>query len=405
MKKYLVLFFVLAGIFLFTADSFAGAKLKIGDSEDMYLDLGMRVQTLMIANWSKDKNGDGDADDSVDFYLRRARFRLKGVIGKYASMFMQTDVSGKNMEMIDAFIDIHPFPFLKITMGEHMNPSLRTNITSSACLLAGDRPSLTYKTLTWGLKAKTIFTSSSVPGTSQNDNYSVPFGVRDLGLTVNGNIDLTKELHLKYYVGIYKGMQLDETVEDINLRYTGRIEVNLFDAESGYFHKATYLGKKKTVAVGFSYDYQNDIGTDNNGSNPTDYNFYTLDIFAELPIAGLGALTVEGAFMSLDLDGAVNVNDDTDINGKNNEGIGGYGQVGFYISSLKLQVWQMFEMWNAEAAGDVGDFWASRTGVTYYHKGFNLNAKLGFEYMKSPVPIAGNDKQNYGILFGFYANY
>ncbi|MFC1670125.1 hypothetical protein ACFL20_06995 [Spirochaetota bacterium] len=404
MKRFLVLILLFGGIFLFTTDSFAGAKLKIGDGEDTYLDLGMRVQTLMIANWSNDKNRDGELDDSLDFYVRRARFRLKGVIGKYAHMFMQTEVSGKNMQMIDALIDIHPFPFLKLTMGQHMNPANRTNITSSAALLAGDRPSLTYKTLTWGIKAKPIFTTFSLDNTGQN--FSAPYGVRDLGMTLNGNIDLMKILHLKYYAGIYKGIQIDETVDEINLRYTARIEVNLFDAEKGYFHKASYLGKKKTVAIGFSYDYQNDIGTGDNATVNADYNYYTIDVFAEMPLAGLGALSVEGAFMSLDLDGVSDIDGDTDINGKPNEGIGGYGQVGLYISSLKIQVWQMFEMWNANGANDAGDYYASRTGLTYYHKGFNLNAKLGFEYLKSAVKIDGsNDDKNYGVLFGLYANY
>jgi ferredoxin len=68
-----------------------------------------------------------------------------------------------------------------------------------------------------------------------------------------------------------------------DLRFTGRLELNLFEPETGYFHSATYLGKKKTVGLGASFDTQGNVAnSDDRGA--VDYTFYTIDLFADLPV-------------------------------------------------------------------------------------------------------------------------
>ena len=80
----------------------AGLKLKDADGNEK-IDLGFRLQILGIST-ERDLDGDGKFDSFDDFRIRRGRFRLKGTVNEHFGMFFQTDVSGNDIQMIDAYV-------------------------------------------------------------------------------------------------------------------------------------------------------------------------------------------------------------------------------------------------------------------------------------------------------------
>src|SRR5205814_4232995 len=63
-------------------------------------------------------------------------------------------------------------------------------------------------------------------------------------------------------------------------RATGRLQINLLDAEPGFFYAGTYLGKKKILSLGITGDTQKS------------YHYYGGDVFADLPL-GPGIFTAQ----------------------------------------------------------------------------------------------------------------
>jgi hypothetical protein len=230
---------------------------------------------------------------------------------------------------------------------------------------------------------------------------------------------LAEELHLKYYLGYADGLQ-DGSPGDDDERYTARVQLNIGDAEPGYFNLGTYLGKKQTIAIGAFYDTQDRAGTDLVASavvgslQSFDYSEWGVDIFVEQPI-GDGALTFDAAYTDLDLDGS---NTQT-------AGDGYYAQVGFLFDNW--QPWVMYEAWSSDMdsadafvsnavlgtsfGSDQGSIDTFRVGLTYFIKGHNANVKIGYEKYSSDediissVPLGNDEDEVSTFLVGFYMTY
>ena len=380
--------------------SMAGVKLKI--DEDTDIDLGFRLQTQYL---SSDNASTTDTNSKNDFNVRRARIRLGGNVTKWFSFFLQTekgsgaDGGGYDMRLIDAFIKIKPHPLANFIIGENMAPAGRQITTSSGGLMAIDRPGITNYNLTWGLTGRLQFNNASYSAGDlalSNDE-----AVRDNGGTLFGSTSFSDRFHLKYYLGMYDGIQ-NVSGEDEN-RYTARVQFNFLDPEPGYYNLSTYVGKKKTIGIGFSYDSQDKITTDSIKGD-IDYNFYEVDAFAELPV-GPGTITAETAFQALDLDDATSLDDGslTPKDARNTQGDGFYFQTGYLFNNW--QPWVGFEQWNSDAPDDTGSWDAWRAGLTYFVKGHNANIKLGYESWKSDQPFSGTEDTINSLLLGFYITY
>jgi hypothetical protein len=342
-----------------SAAGYANADAKIKINDDVTAKLGLRVQTLYI-------NRDNDGED--EFKLRRARIRLGANVTDKANVFLQTDVSGKDVKLIDAYVTYKPNKNLNIIVGEHMVPASRQNVTTAGALMAIDRPGIAYKAMNWGSRALKSFSNSTINETKAG--FSTRNAVRDVGTTVFGNVKLSEKTHLKFYTGAYNG---SNKPADDTLQYSGRVQVNFGDAENGYFNTSTYLGKKQTIALGASYSSQADAAMTVAG-NAVDYALASVDVFVEQPI-GKGALTIEAAYTDLDLDGAGELT--TGGVGTQSEGNGYYLQSGFFINDF--QVWGGYESWDSTHTDDLGSFSTSKVGITYFLKGHKLNIKAGIE--------------------------
>ena len=386
------------------APAWAGAELKIDDESS--INLGFRAQ-VFAKFIESDLDGDDSFESLTDFQVRRARIRLLGKINKHISAFLQTDISVNDVRMIDAFVRVNYNPWAQIYAGINMAPSSRQSLTSSGVLLAIDRPGNNYKNLTWGARALRNFSTLPVSDTD-SDAGSGSVAVRDTGVTLFGSGSLSDTSHLKYYFGLYDGVQASSDKSDSNLRMAGRVQVNFFDSEPGYYNLATYLGKKKTLGFGISYDMQDEV-QDADGSGMLssgaygDYAYYSVDAFAEWPM-GDGTLTAEAAFSNLDLDGA-------NVAALQSEGDGFYVQAGYLLPN-NWQPWVEYETWDSEATtgvGDatsgVGDYDAYRVGISYFFKGHNANVKAGFESFNSDIPFDGNEDSSTAFILGFFITY
>jgi hypothetical protein len=381
---------VAAGLLLLPArPASAGAILKIND--DSEINLGFRLQTQWYST-QKDLDGDGSYEQFNDFKIRRGRIRLGADVTKWVSMFLQTEFSegagsGGDVRLIDGFLKVKPHKLANLIVGMNMAPSSRQALTSSGGLMGIDRPGLVYKALTWGTRYRSAFTNTNYDDGDAGLKGAVD--VRDMGATLFGSSSFTEQAHFKYYLGIYDGIQ---NAEEDKPRIAGRAQFNFFDAEGGYYGLSTYLGKKKTVGIGASFDTQADVDVDASGDN-IDYRFYSVDLFADYPV-GPGTATFEAAYEMLDLD---------DFN-EAAEGKGFYAQTGYFINNW--QPWLGYETWDSDDSDDVGSFDTWKLGVSYFLKGHNANIKAGYEQFKSKENIGSSEEDTVGtFLVGLYVTY
>lgn len=372
--------FVVAAILPLSAT--AGAKLKIDDNSD--LDLGFRVQAMYL-------NNDAESDENTnEFRLRRARFRLKANITKWVTSFLQTEAAndggstGEDQRIIDAWAMLKPYELLNITGGLHMAATTRQNLTSSGGLLTMDRPGINNYILTWGQQGRAAFNTGTLAGTKSGLVGTA--NVRDLGASLFGKTSFNDTTHFKYYLGVFEG---STTRQGDPQRYAGRVQLNFFDPEPGYFQLASYLGEKKTIGLGAGFDQQKAVAVDSVTDQKVDYRLWSVDGFAEWPV-GRGSLTAEAAYNNMALSGPGNPLASApggsilgDPAGQV-EGDGFYVQSGYYINSRhpwlnKWQPWFGYEQWNANGTGDDGDWSAWRGGLSYFIKGHNAAIKFGYE--------------------------
>lgn len=385
----------------------AGAKLQIDDEAG--IELGFRLQGLYLRTES-DLDGDGDFESLDDFRVRRARLRLKADVGERMGMFIQSEfseegASGGDARIIDAFVQLKVHDLASLYLGENMAPALRQNVTGSGALMAIDRPAISYKSLTWGTRARAGFTNIAYDDSDAGLRGDVD--VRDLGVTLFGHTPLNDAMHLKYYIGVYDGIQ--QAAKDSE-RFTARVQLNLLDAEPGYYNSSTYLGEKRTFAIGAAYDSQGDVAIDLATGRSVDYALYTVDVFAEQP-AGAGSLTLEAAYLDLDLDDATALDHDGDgaggtpsKNALKSQGDGFYVQTGYFIGDW--QPWLAYERWHSDAAAESGSFDALRFGLSYFLKGHNANIKFGYELFKTDALISGTGEDEIKtFVTGLYLTY
>jgi hypothetical protein len=169
----------------------------------------------------------------------------------------------------DAFVTWKPLgdkkdlaDMLKVDAG-FMLPPLAHNALQGATTL-----------YSWDYFAYT-FQSGNSFGASAN-----PVG-RDLGLELRG---LVVGNHLEYRLGLFQGLRDNQSATEVNsrnfFRLTGRVQVNLLDPEPGFFYAGTYLGAKKILSVGGSFDIQ------------SSYRYFAGDTLIDLPL-GPGVFTTQ----------------------------------------------------------------------------------------------------------------
>lgn len=308
MKRFTVLLAMLA-VALFTMPVFAQdagvPKLTYGPNQWLQVHFLLQAQYQSAAIWDKNE-GETDSDATWDstFKLRRARIILSGQVAKNVSFFVETDdynrggrgkagaagSSGEGTFIQDAYVDFTIAPEFKIAMGMILLPFMHHNRQSAVSLLGVDYNVDVVKFM--------------------NHNVWRDTGIEVRGLLAGGVID--------YRIGVFQGLERDLDVrddggnttndnfnEDAAPRFVGRIQLNLMDAEDGFFYSGNYLGKKKIVSFGAGIDYQNDAGIDYDYQNSTprkvdNYFAWTVDLTIDYPFAPGTVFALQGAYVAID---------------------------------------------------------------------------------------------------------
>lgn len=383
------------------AQGSSAATFKINDESSV--DFGARMQALALYT---DSDVISDRDE-LDFKIRRARLRANFHLNSWVSGFVQTGYSeepgsgSSDMRILDAYIHLKPSDALQIYFGQNLVPSTRQTVTSAGALMAIDRPGVIYKAPSWGTKAAARFANLSMGNTDPGLDSDVD--VRDIGMTFWGTQDISDSVHSKYYFGIYEGA--DSAASE---RIAGRFQLNFGDAEAGYFNKSTYMGSKQIFSLGLSVDQQSSVAKELDTGEDVDLLFYNLDMFLEQPM-GAGALSLEAAYISLDLDdaGVLTYQDAlttlSSTPALQAQGSGYYIQSGYSVG--KWQPWVVYESWESDAENGAGSYSASRVGATYFIEGHKANLKFGIEQLEADQAFstsAGSDDSITSVVFGIF---
>jgi hypothetical protein len=231
---------------------------------------------------------------SKDFSLDSFRFYMSGQILEPVTFEFNTDYDGagtsERIRVLDAVLKFHFSDYLGVWAGRFLPPSDRSNLSGLYFLNSWDFPFV--------------------------QKYPAIFAGRDNGAAIWGQVGGGQ---FKYQLGAFEGRgdttggpnQSDE------LLYAGRLTLNLWDPEPGYYNSSTYYGAMNVLAIGLVGMVQNDsVGT---ASTPGRFGGWNLDLLAERNLGNLGVATIEGAYYNYD-----------------NEGVAAEGQGYFALASYLL---------------------------------------------------------------------
>jgi hypothetical protein len=214
---------------------------------------------------------------SHNLFVRRTRLLASATLFKNVELFFDTDYpdlfkaaqdSGvKNtpgLQVQDAFGTFKAIDdALKFDMGYMLPPSTHNADQGAGTLYSWD------------------YFSNSFRNSNAFNSSGNPVG-RDAGLQVRG---LVLDNHLEYRAGLFQGRRqpasTDGKVGARNFfRFAARVQVNVLDAETGFFYSGTYLGTKKVLSFGAMVDVQDD------------YIHWGGDAFVDMPV-GPGVVTAQ----------------------------------------------------------------------------------------------------------------
>src|SRR5450830_1973728 len=292
LKTSLLAAAVTAAVMLPAMSAHAGGTISFGEDKSISLGFGMRSSFSSVENGAP--NG---TSRSQDFSLDSARIYLSGSLNKNIKAMFNTEksIAGEGFQPIDANVQFELMPELTIWAGRFLSPSDRAN-------LAGP-----YYSLGGGYWA----------GIASRYGYNGGYIGRDDGVAAVGNLLDGK---LGYSFGAFEGntafkiapVPIGARTGSDGLMYAGRVQVDFWDAEPGYYGTGNYLGAKDILAVGVAGRYQKGgsvstsagTGVPVTVANSTtgDYSSYSVDFLLEKKDVGPGAVSLEAAYYDYDTD-------------------------------------------------------------------------------------------------------
>lgn len=366
LKPILLAFLVLA-LTLSGGTALAGPVMTFGELDENLLRIDYKGQFQFVQRDSG--SGLDGTDSTTEFNFRRNRIALLGAWGDNIGLYVQTefrednnigtldvtDGNNSDFQILDAQLRLTYNPMLEVRVGKFKYNLTRENLEACEGPLSLDR---------------SLFIRAPL----------VDDGTRDKGVAIFGNF---MDGLFQYRADLMNGRNDSVTAPDSNLRYSVRGHISLGDAETDYGYKGTYLGEKKVLTLGAAYQMESDIAYADlaNRTGAVDYQAYTVDIFAELPVKAVGTFTVSVAYVDYDLDDAYQGADpDPGVVGLNGEKNGGYVKGAYMLPNLPLQFFARGEQWSFAQLKNVFDqeinLYAG--GLNYYFRGQDL--KLTFEY-------------------------
>ncbi len=355
----------------------AGPTIEFGDADQGLLKIDYKTQFQLS---SRDKGSGPDNEDTTNTMgFRRNRLAFIGAWGDMYGIYVQTDYfeqsalgtlgenspsfgpGDDNFSLIDAQVRIKFNEMARIRLGKFKANHTRENLEDCYAPLSLDRSRFLQE----------------------------PYVIsRDTGISLWGNLISDK---VQYKLDILEGKPANTDDLESNFRYSGRIHVALLDPESGYGYKGTYLGKKKVLTIGAGFQHEPEVvyldavnnsqGVTTGGTGAEDYNAYTVDLFTELPVVGIGTFTLSGAYMDFDFgDRPSDLDHDSNASGQTGERDGYYVKAGYMLPGLPLQFFGRMENWTFAELNGVQDHELDWLGVGFNYFIDGQANKLTLEY-------------------------
>nr|AEH26499.1 phosphate-selective porin [uncultured Acidobacteria bacterium A3] len=215
---------------------------------------------------------DGKGTDA--FLLDSLRLYVSGSVTKNIKFMVNTEYDGNNhIDVMDAVAQFEFSPKFNIWAGRFLPPSDRANMYGP------------YYAHHWA-----VFTDGV------QDGYPGVFQGRDNGAMYWGQFG-----KVKVSGGGFDGMSATGRKTVIG---AGRVQVDFWDPEAGYYLNGTYYGGKNLLAIGVAGQVQ---GDDNHASS--------VDFLLERKVGTGGAFSIESEFAKYDRLGGYNSRYNTDTGG------------------------------------------------------------------------------------------
>ena len=374
---------------LMAGTAWAGPQITFGPNDIASLQIDYKgAFQLMYQNTGSGPNG---TSDTVDFNFRRNRLALKGAYGDNFSIYIQTEYASNPVlnPLLTAPVGSPQFKMLDAVARFKYNDMFQANVGKY-------KYNFTREVLDACEAPTTLDRSLFLTSPYVDDNST-----RDLGLTVWGNL---VEGLFQYRADIMQGRTNGYNAyksPDSSFRYGFRGHVSLFDKESDYGYKGTYLGEKKVLTIGAAVQYEPRIAYSDvvNSSGAVNYLGYTFDAFFENKYPGIGTFTVGGAYANFDLGGAYKgANPDPGTVNFYGQRNGGYIKFAYLLPELPLQFFGRYENWAFAQLKGINDQKVNWYGIgaRYYFRGQNLN--LGIEFSRTILDKLDVNNQDYSTL-------
>lgn len=216
--------------------------------------LGAGMQTSFVHTSPK------GGDDTDAFVLNSARFYVNGPVSGTKIKFMfNTEYNGStnNIGVLDAVARIEVNPQFNIWMGRFLPPSDRANLYGP------------YYSHEWAVYTDGI-----------QDGYPFASVGRDNGVAYWGQFG-----KVKLSAGAFDGAT---TTGNSDVLTAARVQVDLWDAEDGYYQNATYYGAKNLLAFGGAIQAQS-------GNTASSFDF-----LLERKTKDGGAVSIESEYANYD---------------------------------------------------------------------------------------------------------
>jgi hypothetical protein len=307
--------------------------------------------------------------DTAGFFLRRARLMVGMTLGSSLEFFAETDspnlgkrlgdaatpggVAGSvGVNMQDVFVTWKPLDEFKLDVGMLLMPLSHNGLQGATSLYGWD-----------------YFAYSFQQNTAMGSYVGRDNGVQARGLIAK---------HLEYRLGLFTGRRVAlPAVMGVEppqpsrtaLRVAGRLQYNVFDAETTFFYGGTYGGTKRILSFGGGFDIQKE------------YKAFAGDIFFDWPL-GNDVVTWQVDVVRYDGgDWATAIIPQTDL----------MAEAGYRFGALKLSPIVRFEMAQVDegrATAGMPDQKRLGVGLAWWYMGHNANVKLFYTNITSDADPA-----------------
>ena len=226
--------------------------------------LGAGLQTSYV----HDEPDEGDGTDS--FVLNSIRLYVNGSATQTIKFMVNTDItyggSRGEIHVLDAVARLEFSDKFNVWVGRFLPPSDRANLYGP------------YYSHHWSVYTDGV-----------QDGYPFIFQGRDNGAAYWGQYG-----KVKVSAGAFDG---ESATGDDTLIGAGRVQVDFWDPEPGYYLNGTYYGDKNLLALGIAGQVQG-----------SDKSAYSADFLLERKVPGGGAFSVEAEWARYDQLGGYNAN-------------------------------------------------------------------------------------------------